>query len=51
MTMMTLSQELQVAGQNGDLGNVDPTLRALEKEFEFVKEEMQTEFSPCETKA
>jgi CheY-like chemotaxis protein/HPt (histidine-containing phosphotransfer) domain-containing protein len=50
MTMMALSQELQVAGQNGDLGNVDPTLRALEKEFELVKEELQTEFSPCETK-
>jgi two-component system, sensor histidine kinase len=51
MTMMAMSQTLQVAGQEGDLTRVDVPLHALEKEFEQVKEELQAEFMYSESKA
>lgn len=51
MKMMELSQALQVAGQEGNLSTVEVPLRALEEEFEYVKEELQSEFVYSENKA
>jgi len=50
MTMMAMSQTLQAAGQAGNLTGVDVPLHALEKEFEYVKEELVAEFSYSESK-
>jgi signal transduction histidine kinase/DNA-binding response OmpR family regulator len=51
MSMMAMSQDLQVAGQNGDLTGADVPLRKLEMEFEAVKDILQCEFISCESKA
>ena len=51
MKMMELSQTLQAASQEGNLTSVDVPLHALEKEFEYVKEELHNECSYSESKA
>lgn len=51
MHMMSMCQGLQMAAQEGNLEGIDKQLRAVEQEFEVVKEELVREFSNIESKA